>query len=68
MAQGRVKWFNNVKGFGFISLEDGADIFVHYRSINGDGFRKLRTGELVEFDIEESEKGLHAINVRSMPV
>jgi cold shock protein len=64
MAHGTVKWFNNAKGFGFISMEDGTDVFVHYRSILGEGFKKLRTNDPVEFDIEESEKGKQAINVR----
>ena len=63
MARGKVKWFNNAKGFGFISTDDGADIFVHYRSIAGEGFKKLRAKDLVEFDIEEGEKGFQAMNV-----
>lgn len=64
MEQGTVKWFNNAKGFGFITKSDGSDIFVHYRSIVGDGFKKLKTGELVEFDIEDGQRGAQAVNVR----
>ena len=63
MEQGKVKWFNETKGFGFIQRENGDDIFVHYRSINGDGFRKLTQGDQVQFDVEEGPKGLHAVNV-----
>ncbi len=64
MEHGRVKWFNNAKGFGFIEREGESDIFVHYRSIAGEGYKKLRTGELVEFEIEEGERGLQAVNVQ----
>jgi len=64
MEQGKVKWFNNAKGFGFITRDEGADIFVHYRSIDGEGYKKLRTGETVEFELEEGPKGLQAVNVR----
>ncbi len=64
MEQGTVKWFNNAKGFGFLTRPDGNDIFVHYRSIEGEGYKKLKTGEEVEFEIEDGPKGLQAINVR----
>jgi CspA family cold shock protein len=58
-----VKWFDNKKGFGFIANEGGTDIFVHYSSIQGGGFKTLKEGELVQFDLIESEKGLKAQNV-----
>ena len=64
MNNGKVKWFNNAKGFGFIERQDGADVFVHYTAIDGTGFRTLAEGEEVEFEINEGPKGLHAINVR----
>jgi len=64
MATGNVKWFDNRKGWGFITLTDGDDIFVHYRNIDGDGFRKLKDGEPVEFEVVEGDKGLFAENVR----
>ncbi len=60
---GHVKWFDNAKGFGFISREDGQDVFVHYRSIHGDGYRKLKEGQLVQYTLQESERGLQAIDV-----
>jgi CspA family cold shock protein len=60
---GTVKWFNNAKGYGFIVRQDGEDIFVHYSSIRGDGFRSLREGQKVEFSIVESAKGLQAQDV-----
>lgn len=63
---GTVKWFNREKGYGFISREGGADVFVHYSSIQGDGFRNLMEGEQVEFTIESSPKGPHAVNVVSL--
>ncbi|GBE00524.1 cold shock-like protein CspLA [bacterium BMS3Abin07] len=63
MAQGTVKWFNDTKGFGFITSEDGGDVFVHYSSIQGDGFRSLAEGDAVSFDIEDGQKGPKAINV-----
>jgi len=63
MASGHVKWFDNKKGFGFIANEGGTDIFVHYSSIQGGGFKTLKEGELVQFDLVESEKGLKAQNV-----
>ncbi len=63
MALGIVKWFNNTKGYGFIEPEQGEDLFVHYSSIHMDGYRTLRGGQKVSFDISSGEKGAHAINV-----
>ena len=63
MSEGKVKWFNSKKGFGFISTEDGQDIFVHYSGIAGDGYKNLREGVAVSFDIVEGDKGLRAENV-----
>jgi CspA family cold shock protein len=61
---GMIKWFSNAKGFGFIVNENGTqDIFVHYSSILSDGYRTLKSGQIVNFDIKEGEKGLHAENV-----
>jgi CspA family cold shock protein len=64
MAQGRVKWFNDKKGYGFIETDSQGDVFVHYSSIEGDGFRTLREAEEVTFEIEDSPKGPQAVNVR----
>ena len=63
MAKGRVKWFNEQKGFGFISRDDGDDLFVHFSSIKQDGFKVLYEGEDVEFDIAQGKKGLQAVDV-----
>ena len=63
MHTGTVKWFNESKGFGFISQESGEDVFVHFRSIIGDGFKTLTEGQQVKFDIEQGDKGLSATNV-----
>jgi CspA family cold shock protein len=63
MAKGTVKWFNESKGFGFITSEDGSDVFVHYSSIQGGGFKSLAEGDSVTFDTEKGPKGLKAINV-----
>jgi cold shock protein len=60
---GTVKWFNGGKGYGFIQRESGDDVFVHYSSIQGDGFRNLNEGDRVEFSVEQGEKGLQATNV-----
>lgn len=61
---GTVKWFNDAKGYGFISQDNGEDVFVHYTAIQGDGFRTLREGQRVEFAVERGPKGLHATQVR----
>jgi CspA family cold shock protein len=63
MANGTVKWFNDQKGYGFIKQEDGPDIFVHYSGIVGDGFKTLKEGDRVTFDIEQGQKGPSAVNV-----
>jgi CspA family cold shock protein len=63
MKSGIVKWFNNSKGYGFIQCDDGGDVFVHYRSIAGEGYRSLEEGMKVEFDVEQGQKGLQAKNV-----
>jgi CspA family cold shock protein len=63
MTKGTVKWFNEAKGFGFISREDGDDIFVHHTSISGSGFKTLSEGQAVTFDVEKTPKGPRAVNV-----
>jgi CspA family cold shock protein len=64
MSNGIVKWFNDAKGFGFISQQGGEDVFVHHTAITMDGFRTLKEGEKVEFDVVQGPKGLQAANVR----
>ena len=63
MATGTVKWFNNAKGWGFIQQDGGPDVFVHYSQVRGDGFRTLREGQKVEFDLRDGPRGLLAENV-----
>ena len=63
MTKGKVKWFNNSKGYGFIQQEDGTDIFVHYSAIQGQGYKTLEEGQPVEFEIAQGPKGLQASNV-----
>ena len=64
MANGTVKWFNDSKGFGFIEQEDGADVFVHHSAIDATGFKSLREGDRVSFDVEQGKKGPAAANVK----
>ena len=66
MATGKVKWFNDTKGYGFIESDDGTDVFVHHSDIQGDGFKTLAEGQSVEFDMTEGQKGPKAANVRKM--
>ncbi|MCB1156780.1 MAG: cold-shock protein [Leptospiraceae bacterium] len=66
MQQGIVKWFNESKGYGFIQKENGGDIFVHHSGILSDGFRTLREGAQVEFNIEDTQKGPRAVSVRTI--
>jgi CspA family cold shock protein len=63
VARGRVKWFNGSKGYGFISRDDGSDVFVHFSAIQGDGFKTLDEGQEVEFEIIDGKKGPQAANV-----
>lgn len=63
MSKGTVKWFNESKGFGFIAVDDGREVFVHYTDIQGDGFKTLVEGDSVNFDVEKGQKGLKAVNV-----
>lgn len=63
MSKGTVKWFNNQKGYGFITAEDGKDVFVHFSGLNMEGFKTLEEGAAVEFDITDGAKGAQAVNV-----
>ena len=64
MSEGRVKWFNDKKGYGFIETEDQGDVFVHYSAIEGEGFRSVSEGEQVSFEVERGPKGPQAVRVR----
>ena len=66
MATGRVKWFNDAKGFGFITQEGGEDVFVHHSAIQSNGFRSLAEGQRVEFKVTKGQKGLQAEEVRAL--
>lgn len=66
MNQGKVKWFNAEKGYGFIEIEEGNDVFVHYSAINGEGFKTLEEGQSVSFDIVEGNRGPQAANVEKL--
>jgi cold shock protein len=66
MATGKVKWFNGEKGFGFIEMEGGEDVFVHFSAIQSEGFKTLDEGQEVEFDVEQGQRGPQAANVRKI--
>ena len=66
MPQGNVKWFNDAKGYGFIQVDGGEDVFVHYSAIQAQGFRSLTEGDRVEFEVTKGPKGLQAANVRKV--
>ena len=66
MVKGTVKWFNDKKGFGFLSREDGTDVFVHHTAIQGDGFKTLSEGQQVEFEVQDGPKGPQAVNVKAL--
>ncbi|MBI5057327.1 MAG: cold-shock protein [Nitrospirae bacterium] len=66
LAEGKVKWFNEAKGYGFITSEESGDIFVHYSSIQGNGFKTLAEGQAVSFDVEQGPKGPKAVNVNKV--
>jgi cold shock protein len=66
MSEGKVKWFNERKGFGFIEQDGGGDIFVHFSAIQGTGFKTLNEGQQVSFDVQQGKKGLEAENVRAL--
>ncbi|HEL0783443.1 TPA: cold-shock protein [Streptococcus equi subsp. zooepidemicus] len=66
MAQGTVKWFNAEKGFGFISTENGQDVFAHFSAIRSDGFRSLDEGQRVTFDVEDGQRGPQAVNITKL--
>jgi CspA family cold shock protein len=66
LAEGKVKWFNEKKGFGFIENDEGGDVFVHFSAIQGEGFKTLYEGQRIRFDIEQGKKGPAAVNVQPL--
>ena len=66
MEKGTVKWFNGAKGFGFITRQNGEDVFVHFKAIRGEGYRTLNEGDQVQFDVQKGPKGLQAANVEKV--
>lgn len=66
MSEGSVKWFNDAKGYGFITADEGGDVFVHFSAINADGFKSLAEGDRVSFEIKQGPKGLQAANVTKL--
>jgi CspA family cold shock protein len=66
MVRGKVKWFNDAKGFGFLEQENGEDVFCHFSAITGEGFKSLQEGDAVEFDVVKGPKGLQAANVKKV--
>lgn len=66
MEQGTVKWFNGAKGYGFISRENGEDVFVHFKAIQGEGYKTLNEGDKVQFEVQKGPKGLQAANVQKI--
>jgi CspA family cold shock protein len=64
LISGKVKWFSNTKGYGFIARPDGGDVFVHYTAIQGEGFKALHGGDPVEYEVRDGPRGPHAVNVR----
>jgi CspA family cold shock protein len=66
MEKGTVKWFNGAKGYGFITRQNGEDVFVHFKAIRGEGYRTLNEGDQVQFDVQQGPKGLQAANVEKV--